>query len=292
VVERRIDWERLHENVRTGRVEALTVSATDLGTGRSVVFVESAQPLPPWSRDPNVEVRARRIGPEHALASGAIPLLFRPVRLEGSWFTDGSVRQSVPLAPAVRLGADRVLVVALRHQPPMPEPAPIASSAEPPTTAALLGRVLNALLLDHTDYDLDRLRRLNALLDQGERAFGAGFAERMALLSARELGAPLRRVADLVVRPSVDLGVIARDIAGRRVARLRRGTLASRLLRRAAADAEAAQDGAADLASYLLFDREYAEELLALGRADAARAADGLVAFFAEPDRTGARTGS
>jgi NTE family protein len=296
VVERRIDWERLHENVRRGVVEALTVSATDLGTGRSVVFVEAARPLPPWSRDPNVEVRARRIGPEHALASGAIPLLFRPVRLEGSWFTDGSVRQNVPLAPAVRLGADRVLVVALRHErrgeAPAPAPAPLSATAEPPTTAALLGRVLNALLVDHTDYDLDRLRRINGLLDQGERVFGAGFADRMAELSARELGAPLRRVADLVIRPSVDLGLIAREIAARRVSRLRRGTLASRLLRRAAADGDAAQDGAADLASYLLFDREYVEELLALGRADAARAADALVAFFGRPEEAAARTAS
>lgn len=301
VVERRIDWERLHENVRRGHVEALTVTATDLGTGRSVVFVEAARPLPPWSRDPNVEVRARRIGPEHALASGAIPLLFRPVRLEGSWFADGSVRQSVPLAPAVRLGADRVLVVGLRHVPaggrddaaPQSPPA-LAAVGEPPTTAALLGRVLSALLLDHTDYDLDRLRRLNALLDQGERAFGAGFAERMAELSARELGAPLRRIADLVIRPSLDLSALAREIAARRVTRLRRGTLAARLLRRAAVDDDAAQDGAADLASYLLFDREYAEELLALGRSDAARAADGLVAFFAEPEaeRAAARTAS
>jgi hypothetical protein len=39
----------------------------------------------------------------------------------------------------------------------------------------------------------------------------------------------------------------------------------------------------ADLASYLLFDREYAGELLALGYADAARQRDALAEFFGAP---------
>jgi len=289
VVQERVDWARLHRNVREGRLDALTVTATDLGTGRAVVFVESREPLPPWSRDPVVEARAREIGPEHALASGAIPLLFRPVRIEGSWFTDGSVRQNVPLAPAIRLGAERILVVALR-QAVRKEREPRIESAEPPTTAALLGRLLNALLLDHTDYDLERLRRINTLIAQGEQAFGPAFAESLAAIAGSELGGSLRRVRDLVIRPSRDIGQIAREHAERRVRRLRRGTLASRLLRRAASDADAASDGAADLASYLLFDREYAEELVALGFDDARRMREQLVEFFSAPASAGART--
>lgn len=288
VVRERVDWARLHRNVREGHLDALTVTATDLGTGRAVVFVESRAPLPAWSRDPVVEARAREIGPEHALASSAIPLLFRPVRLEGSWFTDGSVRQNVPLAPAIKLGAERVLVVALRQQA-RKEREPRIESAEPPTTAALLGRLLNALLLDHTDYDLERLRRINTLIAQGERAFGPAFAGSVAAIAGSDLGL-LRQVRDLVIRPSRDIGHIARAHAERRVRRLRRGTLASRLLRRAASDADAASDGAADLASYLLFDREYAEELVALGFDDARRMRTELVEFFSGPAALPART--
>ncbi len=280
LVEGRVDWVRLHRNVREGHLDALTVTATDLGTGRAVVFVESREPLPPWSRDPLVEARARQIGPEHALASGAIPLLFRPVRIEGSWFTDGSVRQNVPLAPAIRLGADRILVVALRQAIRAPARPPPSDGEEPPTTAALLGRILNGLLLDHTDYDLERLRRLNALIAQGERTYGPAFADCVRELAGGDLGAPLRRVRDLVIRPSRDIGQLARIHAERRVRGLRRGTLASRLLRRAASDAEAAADGAADLASYLLFDRDFADELVALGYDDARRMRSELVAFF------------
>jgi NTE family protein len=284
LVERRVDWERLHRNVREGHLGALTVTATDLGTGRAVVFVESRAPLPPWSRDPVVEARARRIGPEHALASGAIPLLFRPVRIEGSWFTDGSVRQNVPLAPAIRLGAERILVVALRTLGRPVREVP-STTDEPPTTAALLGRVLNALLLDHTDYDLERLRHVNALVEQATRACGPAFAEQLSALT----GGPLRRVRDLVIRPSRDIGALAREHARRRVGSLRRGTLASRLLRRAAADEEASQDGAADLASYLLFDRAFAEELIALGHDDARRMRSELLDFFSAPAEAAAR---
>jgi NTE family protein len=280
LVERQVDWGALHRNVREGHLAALTVTATDLGTGRAVVFVESRAPLPTWSRDALLEARAREIGPEHALASGAIPLLFRPVRIEGSWFVDGSVRLNVPLAPAIRLGAERVLVVALRHRE-RAAPPPRSDGAEPPTTAAQLGRILNALLLDHTDYDLERLHKINELVAQGRRSCGPEFAEQLAALSADGLAPPMREVKDLVIRPSRDIGLLARDHAERRVRRLRRGTLASRLLRRAAADAEASQDGAADLASYLLFDREFADELVALGWADARAMRGELAAFFA-----------
>jgi NTE family protein len=286
-IRERIGWARLHENVAAGLVEALTVTATDLGSGRSVVFVETAQPLPPWGHDPLVEARAVRIGAEHALASGAIPLLFRPVRIDGSWFMDGSVRQTTPLAPAIRLGADRVLVVSMRDQSAAARSAPLGPD-EPPTTSGQLGRILSALMIDRADADLEQLRRVNALLDEGERALGPEFATRFAALSA-EAGTHFRRVRDLVIRPSVDLSVIARDHAARRVRTLMPGTLAARLLSRAADDADALADGAADFASYLLFDREYAGELIALGFEDASRHEHALLAFFDAPVPSGDR---
>lgn len=285
VVNRRVDWDRLHLNVRTGLVDALTVTATDLGTGRSVVFVETARAVPAWSRSPLVEVRPGEIGPEHALASGAIPLFFRPVRIDGGWFTDGGVRQNTPLAPAIRLGADRMLVVGLRAERKVQLPR--EESPEPPTTAAQLGKILNALMLDRTDYDLDRMRRLNAVIDEGERVFGPGFGERLSSVADGDPALSFRRVRDVVIRPSVDLSIVAREHAERRIRHVRRGTFAARLLRRAAADAAAESDGAADLASYLLFDREYAADLMALGYQDAAARRDDLVAFFRAPAEAG-----
>ena len=47
-----------------------------------------------------------------------------------------------------------------------------------PGAAFLLGKVLNAFLLDHVDVDIELLTRINNVLADGTRAYGAGFAER------------------------------------------------------------------------------------------------------------------
>jgi NTE family protein len=289
VVERRVDWAGLHRNVRDGRVDAVTVTATDLATGRAVVFVESREPPPPWAGDPNVEVRPCALSPAHALASGALPLLFRPVSLEGSWFADGFLRQNVPLFPVLWLGADRILVVTLRD-PPRPDPRPRLDPGSPPTTAAQLGRVLSALMLDRTELELSRLRGMSDLVAAGEEAFGAAFTASLSGVAERGIGYPLRRVEALVIRPTRDLGDIARAHARRRLQAMRPGALAARLLRRAAQEAEANDEGASDLASYLLFDRDYAEELLALGEEDARAREPELRAFFSDGEAREART--
>jgi NTE family protein len=281
VVEQRVDWARLHRNVADGHVRAVTVTATDLGTGKAVVFVESRQPPSPWAGDPNVELRPRALSAQHALASGALPLLFRPVALEGSWFADGFLRQNVPLFPVLRLGADRILVVSQRD-PPRGTARPRLDPTSPPTTAAQLGRVLSALMLDRTDQELARLRGVDELAAAGEARFGPAFSEQLSDLAERTLGYPLRRLQALVLQPTRDLGDIAHAHAQRRLRTLRPGTLAARLLRRAAEEAEANDEGAADLASYLLFDRDYAEQLIELGEADARAQEASLLAFFSD----------
>src|SRR5207247_2076611 len=56
---------------------------------------------------------------EGVLASAAIPVVFDPVTLNGERFTDGGVRQFVPIQAAVATGADQVFaVVASKPGPP------------------------------------------------------------------------------------------------------------------------------------------------------------------------------
>jgi len=74
---RAIPWRGIDRNLRDRHLLALSVSATHVGTGHTVVFLSSAEPVPrEWSRDPFVRHRAARIGPRHVLASAAIPMLF------------------------------------------------------------------------------------------------------------------------------------------------------------------------------------------------------------------------
>jgi NTE family protein len=89
------------------------VTATSLTSGESVAFVESSRQFMPWERVSRRGVAAT-LAVEHLMASVAIPLLFPAVEMAGLYYNDGAVRQSTPLAPAIHLGADRILVIGVR----------------------------------------------------------------------------------------------------------------------------------------------------------------------------------
>ena len=72
--------------------------------------------LPAWSRDPHVRAQKTRITPSHALASAAIPLLFPTRRIGAHYYCDGGLRFNTPIAPAIRAGAERLVIVSVRHE--------------------------------------------------------------------------------------------------------------------------------------------------------------------------------
>jgi NTE family protein len=275
-----VDWKRLRRNIDGGALEALAIAATEIETGRSVVFVDAkGGTVPPWARDPFVIARAARIGAAHALASAAIPLVFPAVRIGQTFYCDGGLRLNTPLSPALRLGADRVLVIGLRHPRPQEEEDRIARRRE--TSYArptyLIGKALNALLLDRIEYDVDRLRLFNAILESGVHTYGSEFLQRINEPIIAQRNTPYRIVRELMLRPSKDLGILAGECL-RHQGRSRglREWLSRSVVRYAGRGAL----GEADLVSYLLFDRCYADHLIELGRHDAAQAADQLVEFF------------
>lgn len=276
-VVRRVPWRAIAGNLAAGHLEALSVSCTHVTSGRTVVFVERrGGGLPPWSRDPFVRAQAATIGPHHVLASAAIPVLFPAVPVDGAFHCDGGLRQNTPLSPALRLGADRVLVISLRHLPTEREEAAASVEHERsyPNPWFLFGKALNALLLDHTDYDLDRLHRMNAMVDGGIRAFGERFLDELNRVLVPLRGQGVRLIRDLRIRPSQDIGVIAATHAhGRRLQST--GGLTGRALRYLAGESREA-----DLLSYLLFDGAYAADLIDLGLADARAREEELMEFF------------
>lgn len=275
-----VPWPNIRSNLREGRLRALSIAATEVATGRVVAFVERDPPgIPSWTRDPSVIARAAAIGPSHALASAAIPFLFPGVRVEGSYYVDGGLRLNTPLAPALRLGADRVLVVSLTGGPKQgpegdTEALRIKHFGNP---VFLTGKLLNALLLDRVETDLRHMRLLNDVLRRVREAGGGEVLDAVAATVCADRGQPYKIIDDLVVRPSIDLGILAGKVLAKAAREEDASLLVRRLVDMLGFGSERLE---ADLLSYVFFDSSYTRPLMDLGFADAERMRDQLTAFF------------
>ena len=168
-------------SARTSRPAASTRSRcrrrTSSAARRSSSSSAASRRPPRWSRDPTIEPRAPQ-HPRRSTRSRRRRSRSSSARcsIDGEFHCDGGLRQNVPLSPARRLGADG----ADRHQPALRRRRPRSASADPaiedlfPGPLFLLGKTLNALLLDRIDTDLARLQSINRILDAGTRRYGAG----------------------------------------------------------------------------------------------------------------------
>ncbi|WP_075295934.1 MULTISPECIES: patatin-like phospholipase family protein [unclassified Pseudonocardia] len=264
VVERVVDWDRLHHAIARGPVDAVGVACTSAGTGGTVVFVERGPDvgLPPYDPGRDIRYVDAVLTPDHLLASAAVPVLFAPRRIEGpdpGWYLDGGVRLNTPLKPALRLEADRIGVVATTPAVPVPEAAD--PPADVPDVYAVAALALRIVLGAGVTEDLRTLRAVNELVERG--------------VDGRH-----RRIGSWFTGPPPDRGTELADLAAE-VRRTEYGGLCAlrnpslfvleRLVGGGVPDVDPTHG--AELLSFLFFDPAFASAAAALGAAHATSAA-------------------
>lgn len=276
LVRTQIPFRRLHDNVDKGVVQALVVAALNIASTKTTMFAEvapTARFVP--SRDLRRHASLTRIECGHVLASAAIPLLFPARRIESEYYCDGGIRFNTPLAPAIRSGANRLVVVSALHleEAEVDVGERLRRTAAYPSLFFIMGKVLNALLLDPINYDLGVMRRFNRLWEVLEETLTHDEMRHVRRVLEDTRGISYRRLEALVFHPSQDIG----DITTRHARRLGAKSLSSLLL---AVSTRLRAQFESDLLSFILFDGDFAQELISLGRHDVRQRADEVISFF------------
>ena len=168
---RELDLSHIKPGIDTGALRAIGISASGYSRGNAVTFLQGVEEIRGWKR-------ARREGllealtVNHILASLSLPFMFPARRIGSEYFGDGSLRLTAPLSPAIRLGADRILIVGMRDTKKITAPNEL-SSIPYPTLGNLAGYMLDLIFMDNLDADIERLSRINntlSLLDAGKLA--------------------------------------------------------------------------------------------------------------------------
>jgi len=240
-------------NLSRGSLEALAITTASYSTGQSITWVQG-QDIEPWER-PGRCSRLTTLTLDHIMASTALPLFFPAVELTDGWYGDGGMRQTAPLSPALHLGANRIIAISTRYGRSRAEAEKRAVEGYPPP-AQVAGVLMNSIFLDLLDADALRLERINSLV----RKLPPGEREGM------------REVRLLTLRPSRDLGKLARGYEPRLPAAIRFMTrgLGTR------------NTESPDALSLILFQPDYLRALMEIGEEDAMNRADEIMAFLEE----------
>lgn len=227
----------VQEATEEGWLEAMAVTTTHYASLTTVTWTQG-QSLEGWPQARR-SARTTTLTIDHAMAAGALALLYPAVAIQDEWHGAGAGMLH-PLSPALRLGAERILAVSTR---PETEEKAEPEAESYPSPLQIVSILSNTLFEDTVDADAASLDRINRL--------------------ARKLPPEDREGLDpvdvFVLRPSVDLTAVAEGLDVGIGASL--GAVLQYL--------HGEETRLPDLSSMLLYEPEYLRRLLLIGYTDA-----------------------
>ncbi|MBU6153764.1 MAG: patatin-like phospholipase family protein [Bdellovibrionales bacterium] len=260
-----LSLERIPGFIKNQSLKGIALSATNYLTGTAITFFDGDDSISEWVRSTRLGVRTT-VAIDHVMASSAIPVFFPPIRIDGALYGDGCIRLTSPVSPAIHLGADRILCVGIRYFRTHEQTIDLNRNLKRDdlSIADIGGVLLNAVFLDSLETDIERLERINRTLSI------------MTDEQKRKMASPLKTIPVMALRPSQDLGHLAR------------GTLKEfpTLIRFLLKGVGAKEDKGWDLVSYLAFEKAYTQQLAELGYSDTLRKKESVLEFlFGDPSR-------
>lgn len=253
---RMIRFDNIQEAIDDGFLRAISVTASGYSSGHSVAFFQGSPDISAWKRFQRIGMRTH-LNLEHLMASSAIPVVFPAVRINREYFGDGAVRQLAPLSPALHLGARKILVVGVsgnRSAPQVQRPVD-----DYPSLAQISGHLMNSIFLDSLEYDVERMERINDMLGV------------IPPNVRQKYQSSLHPIESLVISPSQCLDRIASKYLH----------VLPTSIRVFLHGIGATRSSGSSILSYLLFERRFCQELIALGYHDCMVQAKEIEAFMA-----------
>ncbi len=248
-----VDFRKISRAIRSGHLRAVGVTSTSYRSGHSVTYFDGASDIAEWRRVMRDGVRTT-LGLEHGLASAGLPVLFEAVKIGNDYHGDGMLSLTLPLAPAIRMGATRLLIVGTGDA--TNDVATSNEAATYPTLGDLGAFALDTVFQSNLDADIERLTRDNETLQNAKPA-------------AKDL-LGLKHIDTLTIHPSVNVDELAMKHV-REMPRLLRW-----FLRRQESSQTSGQ-----IESYLLFEYGYITDMIDQGYADAMAMRHEIEAFLA-----------
>lgn len=251
-----IRLDQVDKSIKDGDLEVLAISASSYSKSGHWIFYQANEDKKIYKNTNDGRHSINTIlSNSHLLASAALPFIFpaEPIWTGNGYeyFGDGSIRQTSPLSPLIHFGSEKILVIGCDSKD-----SERTTKVEYPSIGAIAGHSLSSMFYSALDTDLVQAQRINNevnLLDNENR---------------KKIN--FKEIETLLINPTFSI----RDVAEKYARKLPKPIYF--LLKVIGGTT----GPGAEIVSYLLFEKEYLNELINLGKADSLSKQTEILSFF------------